>query len=100
MVQIGLRLSSVSSTASWMSAGTSWPAPQTKNRDVVRRARAYVDAHQDAHGAWVAAAWQRDDPIPAFAGEEQRRRLVATPDRLSSHRRLGSPAAAAGRQAR
>jgi hypothetical protein len=100
MVQIGLLPRSVSSAAGgWMSAATAWPGPQTKNGDAARRARARVDAQRHDQGVRVAAGWQRDDHIPAFSGQ-RRRRLLATAERLTGRRRRGSPAAAAGRQAR
>jgi hypothetical protein len=73
--------------------------PQADNGEVARRARAHVDAQQNEQGVRVAAGRQRDDHIPAFSGQ-QRRRLLANAERLTGRGRLGSPAAAAGQEAR
>jgi hypothetical protein len=81
-----------------MSAGTAWPGPRTSNGEAVRRGRAYVDAQQHQQGARVAG-WQLDDSIPALSSQKGAR-LLATAEGLMGHCRRGSPAVAAGRQAR
>ena len=62
-------------------------------------ARAHFDAQRHEEGVRVAAGPKRDDPIPVLRGEQERR-LPATAERLLGRGRRGSPAAAAGRQAR
>jgi len=63
-------------------------------------ARAHLDVDQHEQGVRVAGEWALNGLCRAISGDQQRRLLVATTERLMRRGRRGSPTAAPGRPTR